>query len=84
MNARRISAPGGGFEAQCEGVDEYLATRTYLVGHELTLADLAMGGVFDESSVGDGGEEGKVRKRDAMVGDGERRRRRARAPSRTR
>ena len=39
-------APGGGFEAQCEGVGEYLATRTYLVGHELTLADLAMWGEF--------------------------------------
>jgi hypothetical protein len=39
-------APGGGFEAQCEGVERYLATRTYLVGHELTLADLAMWGEF--------------------------------------
>ena len=39
-------APGGGFEAQCEGANEYLATRTYLVGHELTLADLAMWGEF--------------------------------------
>ena len=37
-------APGGGFEAQCESVNEYLATRTYLVGHDVTLADLALWG----------------------------------------
>jgi len=38
--------PGGGFERQCEQVDEYLATRTYLVGHAITLADLAMWAEF--------------------------------------
>ena len=37
-------APGGGFEAQCESIDAYLATRTYLVGHDVTLADLALWG----------------------------------------
>jgi len=38
--------PGGGFEKQCEQVDEYLAARTYLVGHGLTLADLVMWAEF--------------------------------------
>ena len=42
----RSLAPGGGFEKQCEGVNEYLATRTYLVGHDVTLADLALWAEF--------------------------------------
>lgn len=42
----RNLSPGGGFEAQCEDVDAYLATRTYLVGHDVTLADLALWAEF--------------------------------------
>jgi glutamyl-tRNA synthetase len=38
--------PGGGFEKQCGQVNDYLATRTYLAGHGLTLADLALWAEF--------------------------------------
>lgn len=48
---------GAGLESACRAVDEYLATRTFLVGHTTTLADLAVWGQLQASP-----QWGKLRK----------------------
>lgn len=35
---------GANFEAVCNGINDYLALRTYVIGHNLTVADLALWG----------------------------------------
>jgi glutamyl-tRNA synthetase len=42
--AEKHVVPGVGFEAACASMDIYLSCRTYFVGHELTIADLALWG----------------------------------------
>ena len=37
-----IFLSGSEFENACSFVDGYLASRTFLVGHELTIADIAV------------------------------------------
>jgi len=37
-------ASGGSFQAICETLSVYMASRTYFVGHGLTIADLAIWG----------------------------------------
>lgn len=38
------ASAGPNFEAVCNGINDYLALRTFLVGHNLTVADLALWG----------------------------------------
>lgn len=35
---------GANFEAVCNGINDYLALRTFVIGHNLTVADLALWG----------------------------------------
>ncbi|WPT11556.1 Glutamate--tRNA ligase, cytoplasmic [Picochlorum sp. SENEW3] len=42
--AEKHVVPGTGLDAACASMDVYLSCRTYFVGHELTLADIAIWG----------------------------------------
>lgn len=41
---------GANFEAACNGINDYLALRTYIVGHDLTVADIALWGQLQGES----------------------------------
>ena len=42
--AEKDVVPGLGFESACASIDIYMSCRTYFVGHEITIADVALWG----------------------------------------